>query len=509
MQEIVGAVSEVSPDVVLIGNVHAASLTPEMLSAFSRQWATGVIVHDLWAITGRCAYTGDCTKYLTGCDETCPTADQYPALPPEKINSQWAAKYELYESANAPLLLANSAWTAGLVEKALSARGPFKKPAPVSTIRFGVELDTFRPLPKRFCRQELGLPQDQFLILASASKLKDERKGIKLLIDAVHQLSLPDVTVVCLGHLDDALQAAMPSVRSIGYIQDPKRLAMAYAAVDLFVGASQEEAFGQVFTEAAACGTPSIGFPVGGIPEAIADRVSGSVTKTPTANDLASEIYELYSQPELRRSMGMWGRLFAENEWSPQMAYHELHVALRKGGIFDRLNFPPKIRFVPMPPKLPAPVNLGLQRGAWQPISGFEPAEGPYPDQGLPRCRWMTGPVSRLQVMVKRPGSHRLKIACTTFHEYAILRVVHKSQLIHDAAVPAFVRDQPPLEFECEIDFDETSGTVELIHWPWKIDDTGRGISILLFDIQIVDSSGNTLPLEESALVADSPSHRR
>ena len=108
---------------------------------------------------------------------------------------------------------------------------------------------------------------------------------------------------------------------------------MVYSAVDLFVGASKEEAFGQVFTEAAACGSASVGFPVGGIPEALIDGVSGYVAATATADDLAAAIYDLYSHPERRRAMGAWGRMFAENEWSAEMAYHELHVALRRSGI--------------------------------------------------------------------------------------------------------------------------------------------------------------------------------
>jgi glycosyltransferase involved in cell wall biosynthesis len=506
--EIVAGVSAISPDLVLIGNVHSARLSSELAATCARQWPTGMILHDLWPLTGRCAYTGGCTQYLTGCDEKCPTAEEYPPLPRESIRPQWEAKYALYESDHAPLLLGNSEWTTRFARQALAARGSGRGQPQVFTIRFGVELDTFRPLPKQFCRQELDLPQDRFLILASASALNDDRKGIHLLAEAVRQLSLPDVIVVCLGQSNDKLQALLPGVRTLGYVRDPQRLAMVYSAVDLFVGASREEAFGQVFTEASACGTPSVGFSVGGIPEAIADGVSGLIAGTVAAPDLASAIYELYSRPERRRSMAAWGRIFAENEWSPEAAYHEAHVALRKSGISERLHFPPKIRFVPNPPKLPAAVNMGLRRGMWQAVSGFRNWEGPYPDQGLPRCRWMVGAVSRLRIIGGRLGRYRLRIKCTTFHANAILRVVYKQQLIKDIAVAQFVRDQPACEFECDIDFDGICEIVEFIHWPWGIGHSDHGISILLFDLQIVDSAQNDVPAAEPATESDYPSHR-
>jgi glycosyltransferase involved in cell wall biosynthesis/GT2 family glycosyltransferase len=508
VEEIVEAVSAVSPDLVLIGNVHAARLSSDLAAACARQWPTGVILHDLWSLTGRCAYTGGCTQYQTGCDDKCPTPEEYPPLPLEQIRPQWEAKYALYESDHAPLLLGNSEWTTRFAREALAAQGNVSRKSQVLTIRFGVELDIFRPLPKQFCRQELDLPQDRFLILTSASALKDERKGVRLLAEAVRQLSLPDVVVVCLGQPDDQLQSLLPGIRSLGYVRDARRLAMAYAAADLFVGASREEAFGQVFTEASACGTPSVGFAVGGIPESIADGTSGRLVTHRTTEDLASVIYELYRQPQQRRSMAAWGRLFAENEWSPEAAYHHLHLALRKSGLSERLQLPPKIRFVPNPPKVPTPVNLGLRHGTWRPIFGFDEWEGPYPDKGLPRCRWMVGPISRIRITGRHAGKYRLRIKCSTFHPNAIMRVVYNDQLVKDVAVPAFVRDQPTCEFECEIDFDGIREIVEFIHWPWAIASADRGVSILLFEIDIVDSAHENLVHAEPARTHDFPSHR-
>ena len=264
-EEVVEAVGRVSPDVVLVGNTHGASLSPELVGMLSEKWPTGVVLHDMWHITGRCAYTGGCDKYLRGCDESCPTAEQYPTLAPDRIHGAWAAKYKTYGEANAPLLLANSEWTAMMARRSLKQQ---MSVARVEKIVFGLELDVFRPMDKRACRRALELPEEGFVILSSASTVIDPRKGVRLLAAALKQLDLPDVVVACVGTSSPELEQLIPGVRALGYTTDARRLAMAYCAADLFVGASVEEAFGQVFAEAAACGTPSVGFAVGGVGEA-------------------------------------------------------------------------------------------------------------------------------------------------------------------------------------------------------------------------------------------------
>ena len=76
----------------------------------------------------------------------------------------------------------------------------------------------------------------------------------------------------------------------------------------LFVGPSQIETFGQVFIEAAACGTPSVGYAgAGGVAEAVADGLSGTLAEKMEPADLANAIRRLYEQPSLRQDMATPG----------------------------------------------------------------------------------------------------------------------------------------------------------------------------------------------------------
>ena len=493
-EEVVEAVSRVSPDVVLVGNTHGASLSPGLVGMLSEKWLTGVVLHDLWHVTGRCAYTGGCEKYVHGCDETCPTPNEYPALASDRIEAAWHAKYIAYQKPNAPLLLANSGWTAMMAVRSLKQQ---KSEAGVEKIVFGIELDVFRPMDKRACRRELGMPEEGFVILSSASTVTDPRKGVRLLAAALKQLALPGVAVACVGSASRELAELIPGVRMLGYTKDQRKLAMAYCAADLFVGASVEEAFGQVFAEAAACGTPSVAFTVGGVSEALVDGVNGRLAGAVSAESLAATIFSLYEDARAREEMGVWGRMFAENEWSVEKAYHELHVALERGGMLRKLGVGPKVRFAPIPLRLLEPVTVGLTAGKWAAVSGFDPWEGPYREQGLPKCRWMVGPVSKLQVRVTRPGLHHLRIVCTAYHPLAALRVVHRGKKIVETAIATQETKPEGMVISCHLELREEVEEIELHHWPWEITESGREFSLLLFDLQILDAHGERMERAE------------
>jgi glycosyltransferase involved in cell wall biosynthesis len=73
-----------------------------------------------------------------------------------------------------------------------------------------------------------------------------------------------------------------------------------YHESDIFVLASQNETFGQVFIEAMACGVPVIGTKVGGIPEIISDSYNGYLVLPDDASVLAQRIETILNNRSIR-----------------------------------------------------------------------------------------------------------------------------------------------------------------------------------------------------------------
>jgi glycosyltransferase involved in cell wall biosynthesis len=402
-------IAAAAPDLVLVGNIHGARLEPAALAPIMARWPTLVVMHDLWWLTGRCIYPGTCRFYLTGCDAACPTPDEYPALAPALIERAWRDRRLLYGAAAPPILLANSAWAEGVARAALGAAAP-----PIERIRLSFPLDLFRPRDRARCRELLGLPQDRFIILASAASLLEPRKGAGQLRQVIRSLTLPGLLFATIGHGDiGGLEIPPDRLIGLGATDDPLRVAEAYAAADVVVQPSTEETFGQVLVEAIACGTPVIAHGVTGAAEAVGDGVTGLLTRAANAAELEAAILELYRRPGRRRALASWGRIHSENEHSPEAAWRSLALALARTGLAARLGLAPKLTFPAAPPRPAPPARLGGESWIWRPGSGIGPREGPYPQFDMPSAfHWCCGPDITVELNCRRDGRHLLVLEC-------------------------------------------------------------------------------------------------
>ena len=153
--QIIDAIAEHRPDLVVAGNIHAAGLDPAILGLLAERWPTVQVLHDLYSLTGRCAYMGDCTKYLSGCDETCPTAYEYPALKPNLIRGAWRGEEPIAhqrEAADSGRRERRSEQVAVL--RFAGGAAPGQTPE-IIRIRLGLPMDLFKLGDKSTCRDLL------------------------------------------------------------------------------------------------------------------------------------------------------------------------------------------------------------------------------------------------------------------------------------------------------------------------------------------------------------------
>src|SRR5579862_6807470 len=210
----------------------------------------------------------------------------------------------------------------------------------------GVDLARFRPLDaegRRTARARLGLPTDGQLVVC-ASRLVP-RKGVDVLIEAMTRLLPPrqGLTLAVAGAGRDlgrlrrlAGRLAVPA-RFLGRVSDAD-LADLDGAADVFAmlcrdrwGGLEQEGFGIVFLEAAACGVPQVAGASGGAAEAVDDGVTGLVVARPRDPDaVALALASLLDDAELRSRMGEAGRRRAAEQFSWDVLAGRLGGALRR-----------------------------------------------------------------------------------------------------------------------------------------------------------------------------------
>jgi len=482
-KSVVDRVSASSPDLVIVGNLHNANADPLLLELLSERFPTLLVMHDFWILTGRCGYTAACEKYLTGCDDHCPTPNEYPALPPAEIAEAWLKKRLLLGFEARPALLANSEWTAAFARRALAGASNFGPTAPsIEVFRLSFPLDVFRPRNRQACREQLGLPLDRFIVLLPAS-LDDPRKGARALLDALARLELPALLVVATGW-----RAANPDcaieVMQLGYINDPHKVALLNSAADVVVAPSSAETFGQIFIEAIACGTPVAGYPVAAVPEAIREGVTGVLAADDKPASLAAATHYLYAHPELRHDLARWGRIYVENEWSEFSGYRSLFLAFYAIGLDKTLNLRRTIGFLPHLPALPPLKIVGQSSSPWQPRRGFSGVEHSV-EHNLAEYRWVYGPAALAEIVVDAPGRYSILIAYRNPHDGQRLKLRFNGVILGTFELPNTGWDSTRVLVQ-DVRFDCESNLIhfELSQWyPVEVD--VRPLAIILTEMLV------------------------
>ncbi len=286
------------PDVIIVGNLHGAKWPLELFPELQSLGALVVgYMHDCYLVTGRCAYPGECSLYKVGCDETCPTADEYPPLAPAKIPAAWRLRREIFCGDTGVPLAANSAWTLAMAQKSLQDMR-FGQ-----VVSLGLDERLFKPIDRSLARRLLKIPQESFVILSGAANVKVPRKGWHILKEVMTTL---DGRAQFL--LFGAESEKIPGVYATGLLRDYRKMPLLYSAADLFLGTSLEEAFGLTLCEAAACGLPIVAFRVGGIPEIARNDVNARLVDQISSGGLLEEIESLMANPKKREAFGRAGR---------------------------------------------------------------------------------------------------------------------------------------------------------------------------------------------------------
>ncbi|MEY2959626.1 MAG: hypothetical protein RLZZ01_2194 [Actinomycetota bacterium] len=219
---------------------------------------------------------------------------------------------------------------------------------PTTVVPPGVDTDRFRPLTdseRVDARRHLGLPVDARIVLGLSRLVP--RKGFDTLIRAAARLrrTHPDLVVVIAGGGRDdrrlrRLAAELGSpVRFVGRVPDDD-LPLLHGCADVFTmlcrnrwGGLEQEGFGIVFIEAAACGVPQIAGDSGGSAEAVVDDHTGFIVRHPERPDTAiaetvDRLRRLLDDDELRRTMGAASRQRVEREFSYSILAARLGASL-------------------------------------------------------------------------------------------------------------------------------------------------------------------------------------
>jgi len=189
----------------------------------------------------------------------------------------------------------------------------------IEVIYDGIDTETFNPSQKSIYREsirkEFGLPLDRPVILFLGNGFK--RKGLGTLMEALFLLKDKDIYSLVVGG-DASMKSYKEKAGAVGLKdkvvfagpqKSPERF---YAAADIFVMPSLQEAFGNSVLEAMACGLPAITTKIAGASEIMTGELADYVLADPLDAVCLSELISRLLEPGKMERLGMEARFIAK-----------------------------------------------------------------------------------------------------------------------------------------------------------------------------------------------------
>jgi len=243
--------------------------------------------------------------------------------------SSWAEK-TAYESADAIIAVSQ-----GMRRDVLKAY-PSLDPAKVHAILNGIDTNTYYPQANQELLDSLGIKGPYAIFVGRITR----QKGLAHLLKAWKEVDPQFGLVLCAGSPDEPgigaevqaaieeLQAERDNVVWISKMASQADVIALLSSADLFLCPSIYEPLGIVNLEAMACETAVLASDVGGIPEVVADGVTGElIDYSGNAPEFEAaftkKINELMSDRDLLRKYGEAGRVRAIDQFSWDSIAHE------------------------------------------------------------------------------------------------------------------------------------------------------------------------------------------
>lgn len=250
------------------------------------------VAHDMWNCTGGCHYDRYCGRYEQGCGKC-------PLIGSKKENDISCRNFDritrAVQQSGSLTLVGPSKWSAECAEHSRIWQGRC-----ITWIFNPIDYDQYRRLEKKEAlRAKYGVETDKKIILFGAcGALSNRTKGAQNLLKALQKLDADSYLLAVFGNKDGERIADCPlETHYLGYIRSEEEMTEVYNLADVFLAPSEQESFCYTVGEALACGTPVVGFRIGGIAEQVTHMENGYLAEHGSYEQLAEGVRFCTGQP--------------------------------------------------------------------------------------------------------------------------------------------------------------------------------------------------------------------
>ncbi|MEO1671747.1 MAG: glycosyltransferase family 4 protein [Cyanobacteria bacterium J06631_2] len=283
--KILDQIEQVNPDIINLHWINGGFVPIEALKKIKQPlvWT----LHDMWAFTGGCHYSGTCDRYQESCG-SCPQLGSQRQW--DLSRWVWQRKAKAWRNLNLTVVTP-SRWLADCARNS-----SLFQDIPIKVIGNGINPKIYQPHDPLAARKIFNLPQDKKIILFGAlNSTQDRRKGFNLLLSTLTSLKSAPLAAQIELVIFGASAPEKPvnfgfKTHYIGQLNDDVALSLLYGTADVFVAPSVQDNLPNTVLEALFCGTPSAAFNIGGMPDLIEHQQNGYLAELGDTEDLARGI---------------------------------------------------------------------------------------------------------------------------------------------------------------------------------------------------------------------------
>jgi glycosyltransferase involved in cell wall biosynthesis len=278
---IVNKINNLNPDIVHLHWICGGMIKIEEIAGIKSPivWS----LHDNWAFTGGCHVMWECDKYKRTCG-SCPRLGS--GKENDLSRKIWNRKKKVFDKTDITII-GLSRWLNDCSKNSalLKNKKHVNLPNPIDT-------SVFKPFDKKQARELWNLPRNKKIVLFGAnSATSDVNKGFKELYEALYVFKSTNVELVVFGSSEPKDPPNFGfKTHYLGHLHDDVGLVTLYSAADVMIVPSLQENLSNAIMESLACGTPVVGFSIGGNSDLIEHQITGYLAKPYNATDLAQGI---------------------------------------------------------------------------------------------------------------------------------------------------------------------------------------------------------------------------
>tara|TARA_Y100000310_G_scaffold339012_1_gene430331 strand:- start:1291 stop:2634 length:1344 start_codon:yes stop_codon:yes gene_type:complete len=303
--------------IIHLHNLHGDYFDLRILPRLFSSFPIMVTLHDAWMISGHCAHSFDCERWMKGCGQ-CPDLNIYQSIRRDKTSYNWSRKKNIYSKCRF-FIATPSNWLLQKVKNSMLINSIIES----QVIPNGVDQSIFKPSSKSELRLKLGLPQNAHIVLFVSKGIKTNPwKDFSTLHEAIVELSKKfgynskSILFLCLGERNNNEKINNSRIKFIPYQNDPLVVADYYCAADVYIHIALEESFSLAIAEAMSCGLPIIASNVGAIPELIVDGKNGFLVQPESPKEIVHKLEILLTNDKLRECLSKKCLIMAKDKYN-------------------------------------------------------------------------------------------------------------------------------------------------------------------------------------------------